>query len=258
MLTSDVKRKIISMAGLILMVFLWRYDLFIGMKKQTDAPIATVFLSHLFGGSYAREKIDYTVSVLSLIAIMYITLLFSQHFIKDMAENCVYIFTRYKSRKRWNIKKLYSLLAWGAVGIGIVLIMYAINAVVESTAAISLEDGKMFLCVYCMLVFFFYVSVLAINYIALYKGSIVGIVSYYSVVFLSSIITLLSQNSEKKQIWIHILNPMSNIYIGWNFTDLHVLLGIIYFVVICIIFIGCIWIKIRKMDLGINIEKENV
>lgn len=51
---------------------------------------------------------------------------------------------------------------------------------------------------------------------------------------------------------------MSNIYIGWNFTDLHVLLGIIYFVVICIIFIGCIWIKIRKMDLGINIEKENV
>lgn len=258
MMTSDTKQKIKSMAGIVPIVFLWRYDLFIGIKMQTDDLVSTVFLSHLFGGSYAREKMDYTVSVLSLIAIIYITLVFSQHFVKDIEENCEYLFTRYKNRMTWYIRRLVSLFAWGVIGIGIVLTMYAGNAVVESSAAITLEDIKMFFCVYGMLVFFFYVSVLAINYIALYKGSVVGIVSYYSVVFFSSALTLVAQKRGMNEAWFHILNPMSNIYISWNFTNIHVLWGILYFVLICSVLISCIWIKIRKMDLGINQDKEKV
>lgn len=258
MITADTKRKIRSVAGIVPIVFLWRYDLFIGVKTQTSAPVSTVFLSHLFGGSYAKEKMDYTVSVLSLIAIIYITLVFSQHFVKDIEENCGYLFTRYKNRRTWYIRKLVSLFAWGVIGVGIVLAMYAGNAVIESSATITLEDCKMFFCVYSMLVFFFNVSVLAINYIALYKGSVVGIVSYYSSVFFSSALTLLAQKSGMNQAWFHILNPMSNIYISWNFTNIHVLWGILYFVLICILLLGSIWIKIRKMDLGINQDKEKV
>jgi len=98
---------------------------------------------------------DYTVSVLSLIAITYITLVFSQHFVKDIEENCEYLFTRYKNRMSWYIRKLVSLFVWGVIGVGIILAMYAGNAVVESSAAITLEDSKMFFCVYGMLVFIF-------------------------------------------------------------------------------------------------------
>ena len=258
MITSDTKQKIRSMALVLPIVFLWRYDLFIGMKTRTKDPVSTVFLSHLFGGSYAREKMDYTVSVLSLIAIIYITLVFSQHFVKDIEENCEYLFTRYKNRSTWYIRKLGNLFVWGMIGVGLVLFMYAGNAIVESSAAITLEDIKMFFCVYFMLFFFFYVSVLAINYIGLYKGSVVGIVGYYSIVFFSSALTLMEQRREMDWEWFHILNPMSNIYISWNFTDAHVLCGILYFILVCIVFICCIWIKIRKMDLGINQDKERV
>ena len=258
MITSNTKQKIKSMACIVPIVFLWRYDLFIGVKTQTNAPVSTVFLSHLFGGSYAKEKMDYTVSVLSLIAVIYITLVFSQHFAKDIEENCEYLFTRYKNRKTWYIKKLASLFVWGMIGIGIFLAMYVWNAVMESSASLTIEDCKMFFCVYSMLFFFFYVSVLAINYIALFKDSVVGIVSYYSVVFFSSALTVLAQKNGMNQAWFHILNPMSNIYISWNFTNLRVISGILYFLLICIFLTGSIWIKIRKMDLGISQEKEKI
>jgi hypothetical protein len=252
MTAPDIKRKLKGIAGVFPIVFLWRYDLFLDSKEQTDEQVSTVFLSHLFGGSYAREKMDYTVSVLSLIAIIYLTLLFSRHFVKDMEENCEYLFTRYKSRRNWYIRRLVSLFGWGSIGVGIVLAMYAGNAVVESSAPITWEDGKMFFCVYGMLVFFFYVSVLAINYISIYKGSIVGIVSCYSVIFFSSALTLLAQKRGMNQAWFHLLNPMSNIYISWNFTDIHVLWGILYFVLLSAVLIGSMWIKIRRMDLGIQ------
>lgn len=258
MITAEMKQKIRGVAGIIPIVFLWRYDLFIEMKTQTNAPVATVILSHLFGGSYAREKMDYTVSVLNLIAIIYLTLLFSQYFVKDIQESCEYLFTRYKNRMTWYLKKLMGLFVWGLIGIGIILFMYTVNAMVESSASITFGDVKMFICVYVMLVFFFLMSVLAINYIALYKGIVVGIVGYYCVVFFSSALTLVAQKNGINQAWFHILNPMSNIYIGWNFTNIHVIEGILYFIVLCSVLTGCIWMKIRKMDLGIHQNKENI
>lgn len=238
------------------LIFLYRYDLFLFPEKATES-VGEIFLTHMFGGSYHLEKANLHLSVVGLVGIIYMSLLFSDYITADLLECADYIFVRYDRRRKWIVRKLYGLSLYCALGIFLYVLLYIQNALTESCRHITKKDIQVILCTYVMLLVFSYCMIILINGLALRLGTTIGFIISYSLLILSSMLTIAIQNLGNIRIAnvLHKINPMSNILVSWNFTDFHVLWGLGYFVVLAICLSSLLWYEVKHYEIGLGYIK---
>lgn len=250
------KKKYKAIFLMIPLVLLYRYDL-VFYSEGTDEKVGEVFLMHLFGGSYNMEKADLAISVVGLIGIIFLSLLFADYIVRDLTENAEYIFSRYSDRKRWYVKKSGGLFLYCNLGIFLYIFFYLVNAISESEHQITREDVLLILCTYVMLVLFSYCSILSINLLILFYGTTIGFVIFYSILVISSMVTISVQGISNIKIAgvLHRANPMSNILVSWNFNNSYVLWGLAYYIILSTVISFLLWNKVKRYEIGIGIKK---
>ena len=253
------KKKYKAVFLIIPLILLYRYDL-VFFAESTGKSVSEVFLMHLFGGSYHMEKMDLAVSVLGLVGIVFVTLLFADYIVRDLTENAEYIFCRYINRRGWYLKKLRDLFLYCNLGIFLCCSFYVINAVYESNKPITTRDIFLILCTYIMLLLFTYCSVLCINLLSLFSDTTIAFVVFYSILIISSMMTIFIQGLSNEKIIgvLHKVNPMSNIFVSWNFNNFHVLWGMGYYVILSLLVIFVLWKKVKYYEIGIGLKNRNI
>ena len=81
------KKKYKYVFAVIPLMILFRPFLFFGGKNEVNEPVASTFLTNMFGGSYGRDKVEITLAVQSLAAITIIIILLSDYISGDIKEN---------------------------------------------------------------------------------------------------------------------------------------------------------------------------
>lgn len=251
------KKRYKYIFGVIPLVLLFRYDLILYAEKNDDA-VSEIFLSHLFGGSYDMEKIKISLSILGLLGIVYFSLLFVDYIVQDVFVNAEYIFSRYTNRRKWYCKKLMGAAGYSLLGIFLYLLLYVYAGVRESEQTITGQDMMLILCTYIMLVLFLYFSIVCINICVLYHGTTIGFILFYSGLIISTILTLVLQRMPNQNValMLHRFNPMSNIFVSWNFSNIYVMWGMGYYAVLCILVSVVLWKIVKKYEIGINVRAE--
>lgn len=92
----------------------------------------------------------------------------------------------------------------------------------------------------------------------MYQGTTIGFVIYYSGLAISTIAALMIQKMTNKNIAqiLHCINPMSNIFVSWNFSNIYVIWGIGYYLILCVLISILLWKIIKKREIGINVRVE--
>lgn len=251
------KKKYKYIFLIIPLVLLYRYDLVL-FGDSTEESVGECFLSHLFGGSYRMEHLNLSISILGLLGIIFLSLLFADYIVHDISENTEYIFSRYSNRKIWYREKLLGTFGYCNLGIFLYILFYIFRAVQESQCGITQKDILLILCTYIMLVLFSYFSIVCINLLVFYYGISIGFVLYYSALIISSITAYIIQKFPHTTTTgvLHRINPMSNIFVSWNFNSSYILWGMGYYFVICVLVSYVLWRKIKKHEIGINVRTE--
>ncbi|MBD5087892.1 MAG: hypothetical protein HDT30_03600 [Clostridiales bacterium] len=240
-------------------ILLFRYELVFFLDGYyIEDTVGEVFLSHLFGGSFQMEKLNFTQSVFGLFPLIYFSILFADYIVQDFFANGEYIFTRYTSRASWYKKKLLGTAAYSIIGVFLTLLLYVYCGIRESGYPITSKDITLILCTYIMLLLFLYFGTICLNIFVMYQGTTIGFVIYYSGLAISTIAALMIQKLPNKNIAqiLHCINPMSNIFVSWNFSDIYVLWGIGYYIILCILISVLLWKIIKKREIGINVRVE--
>lgn len=251
------KKKYKYLFGVIPIILLFRYDLILYAEKNEDA-VGEIFLAHLFGGSYNMEEIKVSLSVLGLLGIVYFSLLFVDYIVQDFFVNAEYIFSRCSNRKKWYCKKLMGTAGYSMIGIFLYLLFYIFAGIRESEQRIDMQDVMLIFCTFIMLMLFLYFSIVCINICVLYHGTTIGFILFYSGLIVSTIFTLILQKqpNQKLALILHRLNPMSNIFVSWNFSNSYVIWGMGYYVVLCVLASVILWNIVKKYEIGINLRIE--
>lgn len=221
---------------LIPLVILYRPFLFFGNQYLKESA-GNIFLSNLYGGSYGKEKIEIVVSVVGFFGILLLNLLFGDYISKDFYTNSEYIFVRVKKKSKWYHKKCFQLFLYCCLGTMIYIAMYMGGAISKAAFPVTISDITVMLNSYIMLTLFAYFTTLFINILSILYGTSIGFIATYSFVILSEMLTFLLQNMKENigvKI-IHLLNPMSNLTVSWNFSTKYVIWGIAYFIAINIV-----------------------
>lgn len=253
------KKKYKYILGILPIVLLFRYDLvFFLNKDMEDDTVGEVALSHLFGGSFQMEQLNITESVFGLFPLIYFSLLFADYIVHDFFANAEYIFTRYTSRAIWYRRKLLGTAVYSMIGVFLTLLLYVYCGVRESGQPITCKDITLIVCTYVMLLLFLYFGTICLNIFVMYYGTTIGFVIYYSGLAISTIIALMIQKMPNKGIAqiLHCINPMSNIFVSWNFSDIYVIWGIGYYCTLCILISILLWRIIKRREIGINVRVE--
>ena len=235
------------------MIVIYRPFLFFG-NQYMDETVGSIFLSNMFGGSYGTDKIKITLSVLSLFSSIIINILLSEYISGDLLKNGEYVLSRVENRKKWYLKKSLGLLGYCFLGVLLTIIIYASGAISKSNKSISRADIELILQAMIILLLFALVSSNLINIFALKLGVSIGFLCVYSVIVISEILTYMLQGNDDF-VMLKILqriNIMSNVTIGWNFTNEYVWWAIAYFVIlnIVVMFIGmCV---VNRYEVGIR------
>ncbi len=235
------------------LIVIYRPFLFFG-NQYPDEGIGSIFLSNMFGGSYAIDKIKITMSVLSLFSIIIINILLSDYISGDLLQNGEYILSRVKNKKKWYIKKAAGLLGYCFLGVFLTVAIYTIGAISKSVKHISVSDVNVILQATIILSLFAFISSNLINLFALKLGQSIGFLIVYSIIIGSEILTYLLQG-HTNTVAIKILqrmNIMSNVTIGWNFTNEYVWWSITYFIILSIFTILIGRNMVNRYEIGIK------
>lgn len=212
------------------LVFLYRPFLFLG-SYQLDEWVSGIFLSNMFGGSYAREKVEIVLAVTSLFGILIMNILLGDYISKDFFENGEYIFSREHNKGKWFIQRAIDLSKYCVLGTVLYVGLYAIGSVMKSSKEVEIRDVILIGITAVMIFEFSYLSTLLINVLALRVGTSIAFVITYSVFIVSDIITFFLQGGEQNMaiMVLHYINPMSNMTISWNYSQGYVYWSVIYF-----------------------------
>lgn len=240
-------------------VLLFRYQLVFSIDEYyIEDTVGEVFLSHLFGGSFQMEKLHFIQSVFGLFPLIYFTILFADYIVQDFFANAEYIFTRYTNRIAWYKRKLLGTAGYSIIGVFLILLFYVYSGIRESGYPVTSKDIMLILCTYIMLYLFLYFSTICLNIFVMYQGTTIGFVIYYSGLAISTIAALMIQKMTNKNIAqiLHCINPMSNIFVSWNFSNIYVIWGIGYYLTLCVLISILLWKIIKKQEIGINVRVE--
>ena len=138
------------------------------------------------------------------------------------------------------------------------LLPYIVFGLRETGQKTGSRDWQLILCTYIMLVLFVYFNIICINIGVMKYGTTIGFIIFYSVLIISTILTLFIQKLPNQQVAmvLHRLNPMSNIFVSWNFSSFYVRWGMMYYLVLCIVSTLFMWCKARKYEIGINVRMD--
>jgi hypothetical protein len=231
----------------------YRPFLFFG-SYQLIQDVGVVFLMNMFGGSYSRENIEIVLSFTSLFGILIMNILFGDYICKDYLVNGEYIFSREQNKGKWFLKKSVGLGAYCALGTVLYVGLYALGAVLKCQVNTTMSDIILFLTVAIVVWEFTYLSTLLINILALRLGISISFVITYSVIVVSEMITycLQKMGDNKLTKLLHLLNPMSNMTISWNYSKGYISWAAVYFFILTAIVLILGTRVATKYEIGIK------
>lgn len=249
--------KLKKILWLIPIILIYRYDLILYAEPMEDR-VGEVFLMHFLGGSYNMDEIDLTVSVLGLIGIIFIDIVMVDYIIEDINLCAEYVFSRYRSRSAWYLKKVIGVIIYSNIGVLLYMLPYMANALYTSEQTLDIFDVKVLVSTYVMMNLFTIFSVLLLNLVSLYHGNTISFICVYSMLIISSIVTLELQGDAANDVSkiLHRLNPMSNVLVSWNFSSSYVMGGIVYYLIASGVVALIMWNRIIKKEIGINVKTD--
>lgn len=239
------------------MVIIYRPFLFFG-NQYMDESVGSIFLSNMFGGSYGMDKIKITMSVLSLFSVIIINILLSEYISGDLLKNGEYVLSRVNNKKKWYLRKGFGLLGYSFLGVLLTITIYATGAILKSNKSIGTSDVNVILQAMIILSLFAFFSSNLINLLALKFGVSIGFLIVYSIIITSEILTYVFQKQPDTVVFraLQRINIMSNVTIGWNFSNKYLWWSIAYFLILNIITMMAGINIVSKYEVGIkNIEQ---
>lgn len=248
------KKKYKYVFAVIPLMILFRPFLFFCGKNEVNEPVASTFLTNMFGGSYGRDKVEITLAVQSLAAITIIIILLSDYISGDIKENGEYIFTRLINKKVWYLKKCINMFFYCLMGVVITVVPYAVMSAVTSQQSLRKTDIAVILQTIIMLSVFSFFCCQVINVISMKIDVNVAVLIMYSIIAVSLIIVYAAQSIKNKYIAMNILkfNIISNVVVSWNFSQSFVLWGMFYFICINILIFIVGSKVVENIEIGIR------
>lgn len=239
------------------LVIMYRPLLFFG-NQYSDASVGSIFLSNMFGGSYAVSKIKITLSVMSLFSIIIINILLSDYISGDLLNNGEYIFCRVKNRRKWFIKKCFGLMGYSFAGVCLTVSLYSIGAVLKSNKNIMYSDVSVIFQTVLILFLFTVMSSNLINIFSLRYGISISFLIVYSIIVVSTILIYIFQKYENIKAFgiMQRMNIMSNVIIAWNFSDKYIWYSMTYFLVLNLIIIFAGVSIVQNYEIGIKNKEQ--
>lgn len=138
------------------------------------------------------------------------------------------------------------------------MLPYIANALYTSEQKMDIFDVKVLVSTYVMINLFTIFSVLLLNVVSLYHGNTISFIGVYSILIISSIVTLELQGNAVSGVSkiLHRLNPMSNVLVSWNFSSSYVIGGIVYYLIASGVVALIMWNRIMKKEIGINVKTD--
>lgn len=228
-------------------IFLGNFMDIISTYKFTG-DIYQRFLQDLFQGSYHLEKVNIFVSITGIGYIVIHNILFGSIIYKDTYDSAEYIFTRYDGRLKWYVKKVFRIIETSILCNLLYVGLRFLIIIKNAASPITKIDINIFISVFIIMTLFTIFSTLLVNVMALFFGSNIALIGLYVMEGFSTIIALLHSADDISTTFLW-LNPMSNILISWNYSNVQSFIPSIYFIITIAIIAFVGYKKVVNMDI---------
>ena len=223
-----------------------------------DMPIAELFLQNMFSGSPSRIETNVVMVMFGMVEIVVFNLLFGMYIYRDLYENCIYIFTRQRSRTRWFINRSVQLLLFCLLYVFLFVGITFLLSAIHSDYSIDLMAVKIVILTTILVTLFTYWVTVVVNLVAIKTGSTIAFLSCNIVLTILSALAVAHEKIPviKNLSLLLFINPVANVTINWNANLGDNLMNIIYFLVLITLTLGIGAYLISSMDISLE-NKEN-
>ncbi|GHU43444.1 hypothetical protein FACS1894111_09050 [Clostridia bacterium] len=226
--------------------------------QATHAPVAELFMEHLFSGSPSRTTDDIVMNVIGLFEILIFNLIFGTFLYHDLNTNGIYAIARQKGRHTWYFRKVAELFLYTVIWVSGYLTSVLLLSSYTTSLSIDSVAVTMFVTTLIILTFFAFVITLLINLCAIRFGSNFGFVIVYLALILLTGLAIINEKIPflKNLPLLLKLNPMANAVVNWDLSGSKTLFACIYFFAFSLLAVLIGLRYIAKMDIGIQ-DREN-
>lgn len=211
-----------------------------------------VFANKLFDTQTIMKDKILIVAVENIVLVVVFSIIFGMYIYKDFIANGPYIFTRLKSREKWFFSKERDLMCYSAwytfwYIISILLVSY----IVSTERNVNLGTLKIFVLLWFVYTMIMYMSVLFINFLAVYVDSYISFAIVYSVMI--GLVELAIQSHDFMLVhnmgMVELMNPMAMFTIYVQKSYYIMIFGLLYSMVIIGVISVLVAKKLRKVEI---------